>query len=211
MQCEICHRTSTSRLPFNCTTCARNALYQPRIQHAQVLLDAETLAQEVEKNVALPQSGGGQSSNPTRPLRADPTYAFERFTAERVVLEEKTETVLAQADVLRKQTEELKDYMIKKKAELSKRRSDVDVATKRLSDRPKSDIEPLENDIKRMEYHWDALHLKTAEARTFLCREAAQLYGLQQRKRKKGTPGRDLYLIGGTPICDLRDLNSLSP
>jgi len=210
MQCDICHRTSTFQLPFNCTTCARNALYGSRIQHAQILLGAETLAQEVEKNVTLSQSSQSQYNTSATPRDAHPTYAAERFTAEQDVVEERTEAILAQADLLRRKTEELKDYINRKKAELSERRSTLGAASKRLSERPRSDLEPLEKGIKRIEHQWDALHSKTAEARSFLCKEAAQLYGLQQRKRKKGTPGRDLYLIGGTIICDLRDLNSWS-
>ena len=210
MQCNICHRTSTSRLPFNCTTCARNELYGPRIQHAQVLLEAEACAHEVEQSIAAPQALRSQSKSSTGPLEAHPTHAIERLTAERVVLEERTETVLARADDLRKQMEELKVYIIKKKKDLAERRSNLDTGTKRLDERPKHDLEPVEKDIKRTGAHWDALHSRTAEARAFLCREAAQLYGLQQRKRKKGTPGRDFYLIGGIPISDLRDLNSSS-
>jgi len=210
MQCDICHRTSNFRLPFNCTTCARNALYGPRIQHTQVLLEAETLAQEVEGNVTLSQSGQTHSDTLATPRDAHPTYAAERLTAEQFVVEERAEAILAQADSLHKLTEELKDHITRKKAKLSERRSNLDAAIKRLSERPKSDPEPLEKGIKRTESHWDALHSKTAEARSFLCKEAAQLYGLQQRKRKKGTPGRDLYFIGGIIIYDLRELNSWS-
>ena len=209
MQCDICHRASTARLPFNCTTCARNALYRPRIQYAQVLLEAEKLTEEVERNVAPTQPIGSLSRGTSGSPKVHVAYATERLTAERVVLEEKTEAILAQAETLRKQTEELKVYLDKKKAELSERRSNLEAATRRLSERPKRDLEPLEKDLKRTKSHWDALHSKTAEARAFLCREAAQLYGLQQRKRRKGTPGRDFYFVGGTPVCDLRDLNSL--
>jgi len=210
MQCHICHWTSTFQLPFNCTTCARNTLYGPRIQHAQILLEAETLAQEVEKNVTLSQSSQSHFNTSAAPRGAHPNYAAEGFTAERDVVEERTEAISAQADSLRRKTEELKDYITRKKAELSERRSTLGAVSKRLSARPKSDLEPLQKGIKRTEHQWDALHSKTAEARSFLCKEAAQLYGLQQRRRKKGTPGRDLYLIGGTIICDLRDLNSWS-
>ena len=98
--------------------------------------------------------------------------------------------------------------MAQKRVEFAQRRADLDAATKRLEEQTKTEVERVTKDIKRTGYHWDALHAKTAEARSFLCMEAAQLYGLQQRRRKKGTPGRDVYLIGGTPICDLRDLNS---
>lgn len=208
MQCSICHRTSNFRLPFDCTTCARNALYGPRIQHAQVLLEAETLAHEVENKVTLSRSGQSHNDTSATPRDVHLTFAAERLAAEQAIVEERTGAILAQADSLRQQTKEMKDYISREKANLSERRSTLDAANKRLSERRNNDLEPLEKGIKRTEYHWDALHSKTAEARSFLCTEAAQLYGLQQRKRKKGIPGRDLYLIGGTIICDLRELNS---
>lgn len=210
MQCDICQRTSTSRLPFNCTTCARNALYALRVKHAQILLEGEALGEEVEKNVTSRQTRESQSGEQDWLHEAHPTHAIERLAAERVVMEEKTATVVARVDTLRKQLEEMKTYISKKKLELYERRSNLEVATKRMNKGPKQDLDPFEKDIRRTQSRWESLHSKTAEARAFLCREAAHLYGLQQRKRKKGMPGRDLYLIGGAPICDLRDLNSRS-
>ena len=207
MQCDICCRAVDARLQFNCTSCARNALYGPRIQQAQVLLEAEALGQDIEKNIA---SCGRQSEGSDEADEVSPTYAIELGCAERVTLEEKTATIMAQADLLRRQTEELKAYMDKRKAELSQRRSTLSSAIRSLSKRADSEFEPLRKGIERTAGHWDTLHAKTTEARNFLCREAAQLYGLQQRRRKKGAPGRDVYLIGGTPISDLRELNSES-
>ncbi|KAL8826557.1 MAG: hypothetical protein Q9191_003726 [Dirinaria sp. TL-2023a] len=206
MQCDICHRALDARVQFNCTSCARNALYGPRIQQARALLEVETLGQEVEKNV---KSSRHRIKNLDKLDGAFPTYTIELACAEKVELEDRTDTILAQADLLRGQTEELKAYMDKKKAELSKRRSTLSSATRRLSKRADSEFEPLQKDTTRTKSHWDALHTKTAEARNFLCREAAQLYGLQQRRGKKGGIERDVYLIGGSPIIDLRDLNSL--
>ncbi len=44
------------------------------------------------------------------------------------------------------------------------------------------------------------MRLITLEARVFLCKEAAQLYGLQQRKRKKGK----LRNVGNRGVGNLR-------
>ena len=207
MQCDICHRAFDARVQLNCTSCARNALYGPRIRQAQVLLEVEALGQEVEKNV---KSSRHQIESLDKLDEVFPTYAIELACAERVKLDDRTDTIVAQADLLRRQTQELKGYIDKKKVELSQHRSTLSNATRRLSKRADSEFEPLQKDINRTGSHWDALHTKTAEARSFLCREAAQLHGLQQRRRKKGAPGRDVYLIGGSHISDLRDLNSES-
>lgn len=208
MQCNICHRTLDARVQFNCTSCARNALYWPRIQQAQVLLEVEALGQEVEENV---KSSGNRIESLDKQDEFFPTYAIELACAERVKLEDRTDTIVAQAELLRRQTDELKAYMDKKKKELSQRRSTLSDVTRRLSKRVDGEFEPLQKDTNRTGSYWDALHAKTVEARNFLCREAAQLHGLQQRRRKKGALGRDVYLIGGSPITDLRDLNNASP
>lgn len=210
MQCDVCFQASSSSLPFNCTTCARNALYGPRIQHAQVLLEAEQLSKEVERNTSALQPARSHSGKSTATQDTHPRYAIERLTAEKVVSEERTGTALAQVDRLQMQTEEVREYIKKKKAELADRRSKLDTANKQLAERPRNELEPIEKGTKRTKSHWDALHTKTAEARSFLCMEVAELYGLQQRKRKKGSRGRGLYLIAGVPTCDLRDLNSKS-
>lgn len=205
MQCYICQRPPSTRLPFNCPNCARSALYQPRIQHAELLLNIESIGQEVERNTGGAQLSTIASNTTGSYARAHPTFAIERTAAERVVLTEQTEKILVHAEILRRQVEETKSYLAKQRVENTNRRSDLEAATKKLSQRQGSDFEPVQKSIGRVQSHWDVLHARTAESRTFLCKEAAQLYGLQQRKRKKG---RDLYYIGGLPIPDLRELNS---
>jgi hypothetical protein len=62
-----------------------------------------------------------------------------------------------------------------------------------------------QRDIKRLNQKWKALYTRTAEARSFLCREAAMLYGLRQ---KWGKDGKLRHMIGGVTIPNfLQDLN----
>lgn len=208
MQCDICQRPSSTRLPFNCTTCAQNTLYGPRIQQAQLLLETESIGREVETYVGSIQKAKDASSNNANSSAIHPTFGIERATAERLVLAEQTEKIMAQTKLLRDQTEEMKRYLSNKRKEHSKRRSDLEDAKKVLLQRQITNLEPVQKSIKRTQSHWEVLHTKTVKARRFLCEEAAELYGLQQRKRRKGVTGRDLYYIGGLPIPDLRDLNS---
>lgn len=208
MQCDICRRPSSIRLPFNCTNCARGALYDPRIQHAQALLEAESIGHEVERNVGVTKPFTDIPYKSTGSPEVHPTFVIERTTAERVVLAEQTEKIIAQAQILRHQIDDMKIHLVKQREEHSNRRSDLEAAKRRFYQRQSSEFEPLQKSIKRAHSHWDVLHAKTAESRTFLCKEAAYLYGLQQHKRKKGLLGRDSYYIGGLPLPDLRDLNS---
>src|SRR5438046_1049021 len=51
MTCHVCSRSPNSRLPFYCTTCARNQLYQLRVEHIGVLLEKETAGRHIESAI----------------------------------------------------------------------------------------------------------------------------------------------------------------
>ena len=210
MQCEICKRSPSSRLQFLCTLCAREALHEPRIQHALILLQQETLGHEVEGNIAqqkeIPRKNLSKAGN--RAQEPNPRWALEHATVERVASDGKTRDVLNHVEALRAQIKDMRAEISRRRSILDERRSSLESATKTISQRHTTAIEPVEKGLKRTEHRWDALHAATVEARMFLCREAAQLYGLQQRKRKRGGPGKDVYVIGGVPIADLKELNS---
>lgn len=210
MPCEICCRSPSSRLPFNCTLCARDALYQPRIQLAQTLLHIESLEKEVEKNVVdTSRKGKARSSPGIRHVDMNSTWTVHRVASEQLISETKTQSLVSHVEALREETQNIKSEIAARKSRLLRRRSEFTSAKQELSRSQASAVEPMNKSIKRTEHRWDVMHNKTAESRLFLCREVALLYGLQQRKRKKGGLGRDVYLIGGVPIADLRDLNSV--
>ena len=139
----------------------------------------------------------------------NPTWIVHRAASEQLISENKTQTVLDHIEALREETQKIKSEIAARRLRLLKRRSEFTSAKQELSQSQASAVEPVDKSIKRTEHRWDVMHNKTAESRLFLCREVALLYGLQLRKRKKGGLGRDIYLIGGVPIADLRDLNSM--
>ena len=214
IECQVCLRSGNSQLHLYCPTCARNALYEPRVQHAQVLLTREALGKEVELVL-----NGGKRVAGTRSLQTSETMnghissriTYERAEAECAHSTERTRTVLSHVEALRTQTKLIKDDIAKRKASLSQRQKVLTSIKQELVQQKVKVVEPLQKGYGNTENRWNALHNKSAESRIFLCREAARLYGLQQRKRKKGVPGRDSYLIGGVPIVDLRDINSKTP
>lgn len=211
MQCDICLRSSSARLSFNCITCAQNAVYEPRIQLVQTLLQKEALGKEVERNIAVVSTGSkNKTSSAAKSTENHSSWVLEQTCGEQVASNERTQVILTHIEALRKETDDMKIEIAKKKAKLLKRRSDLKSASDESMQREAVILDPMEKTIRRVEHRWDAMHTKTAESRMFLCQEAAHLYGLQQRKRKRGGSGRDVYLIGGIPIVDLRDLNSTS-
>lgn len=209
MQCDVCQRSPSNRLPFNCTLCARSALYQPRIQLAQTLLQTEALGKEVEQNVTgVSQTNKATKNATTKAPGSNPTWTVQRAAAEQRASEEKSRHIYDHVQTLREEIQKTKADIAARRKALQRRRSDLASAKQELSRCRPHPVEDVEKGMRRTEQRWDTLHHKTAESRVFLCREAAVLYGLQQRKRKKGGLGRDVYIIGGVPIADLRDLNS---
>ncbi|PWW73547.1 hypothetical protein C7212DRAFT_347044 [Tuber magnatum] len=75
-----------------------------------------------------------------------------------------------------------------------------------LRDRLEAEVSSVQRETKRWINRSKTLHGRIAEARGYLCREAAGLYGLRQKRRKSG---RVEYVIGGVAIPNyLTDLNS---
>lgn len=207
MQCDICLRSSSSHLPFHCASCARNAIYEQRTLLAQTLLDSEAAGRAVESSIAVGPTSGQSKAN-TKVLEPSPAWAFNQAIAEESASVKRTEGIMSHIDALKKETERTRSDIAKKKASNFKRRSDLKSATL-AAQREAEALESVKRGVERMERRWDILHTRTMESRVFLCREAAQLYGLQQRIRKKAGLVRDIYMIGGVPIPDLRDLNSM--
>ena len=210
--CQTCTRPASGRLPFNCPTCARNQLYEPRIHHAQVLLEKERLGREVERAVKSSQDGGAaQGSEFLKEASSSNSLRLEDIRSEHSVLAVRSEEILTHVDVLREEAKHLRLVIAKRKARNIQRRKDIISAKKRLAEQEAEDLEPLEKSMKKINVRWDSIHDETVEARLFMCQETARLYGLQQRRRKKGRSSRENYSIGGVPITDLRDLNSTFP
>lgn len=200
MQCDICFRTGGHKLPFLCPTDARNRLYDPRIQHAKVLLEKDTLDQQVtnllaQQDKAQDDARDGPGSRP-RVTSAD---------AEKEQTIDRTQQIISQADELRLKLEVARADLARRKANLARRKSDLASASNGVEPRRLRQVEDVEKSIRMTRFKWNQVHGTTASSRTFLCGEAAKLYGLK-KARKNG--GSEEYRIGGVGIVDLRAMNS---
>lgn len=199
MQCDICFRTGGQRLPFLCPTDARNKLYEPRIQHAKVLLESDELSQKVNDFLELEEKGDSQSTT-TRPK-------LSRSLADRQESEDRTQQIITHADELRLKVDKARQEIAKKKAILERRKSELATVKNGVEARRTRQIDEVEKAIRITKYKWNQAHSVTASSRTFLCGEAAKLYGLR-RVRRNGAV--EEYKIGGIGIIDLRSMNSVS-
>lgn len=210
MQCSICSRSHSFKLPFHCPGCARYSLYDLRTEHAKALLRREASDRDVEKIVSKPWQ---DENNKGFPARNVPSVPNTRWDTEELSfiskgIDDNCRDLRVQAEILRKDIENARAEVSKLKSSLNDRRAKFASVTHNLSARRKSMLESVERSTKRTVYRSDQQHLRTAESRIFLCREAAKLYDLRQRRRRKGNTVKEEYLIGGIGIVDLRDLNS---
>ncbi|PVH83430.1 hypothetical protein DL98DRAFT_547429 [Cadophora sp. DSE1049] len=207
MQCDICFRTGgqgDKKLHFLCATDARNQLYDGRIRNARVLLENDTLNTQITSLFAgdkAQQTGdthqASQSSIDIVAVSADKERTVDR-----------TQQIITRADELRAKVELAKEEIAKRKATVARRKSDLASASNGVEARRARQIEEVKKATSMTKHKWNLGHSTTASSRTFLCGEAAKLYGLKKGRRNSGS---EEYRIGGVRIVDLRSLNTASP
>ncbi|KAF3403460.1 hypothetical protein F1880_009453 [Penicillium rolfsii] len=209
MSCLICN-SAHSRQPFLCPTCARNRLYQLRLENAQVLLEKENLGRQIELAVSHEASQKSRSipSEGSSPVdhKSSPYWALQTISSRQTASTLRRENLAQHIEKLKEDLRAKKADISEREANLSRRRSDAESALYQLGERETTILTGVQNTTKRTEHLWHNLHSKTAEARIFLCREAAHLYGLRQKTSRKGN-GRHSYVLGGIAIVDLKDMN----
>jgi hypothetical protein len=209
-QCQVCLRAASSRLPLYCPVCARNLVYEPRIHNLQILFEKEALGKQIEEAIiaAREVKDHGISGNDKQTDEAALCAAYEELTSQAATIGHKTQTIVTHLDALQKEMQEMREEIAQRRRAMAQQATALKSTQQRFAELELEIFEPVRRDGVKIESRWNALHNKAATSRIFLCREAASLYGLQQVKRKRGTAGRDTYLIGGVAIPDLRDINS---
>ncbi|KAF4974144.1 hypothetical protein FZEAL_8909 [Fusarium zealandicum] len=173
----------------------RNSIFDGRLKNLQLLLENESLQKEISDLLA-------ESNTPTKD-RKDSMQAQQR------IAEDRTTQILAAADKLRNGIKAARKEIQTKKAALSRRRSDIAAVSDGLVERRAKQQRDMEKTTNMVKYRWSRVADDMARTRSFLCKEAAGLYGLGRIKR--GSPARYEYHIGKIPVVDLTTMNSSSP
>ena len=202
MQCDICFRTGGHKLPFLCPTDARNQLYEPRIQHARILVEKDALDLQI---TALSQQSKREEQNSQVATTAPSGQDIAGLLSEKDQALDRTQQIIAHADELRANIDKARDEITKKKAILARRKSELASASNGVDTRRARQLEEVDKSVRMTRYKWNQAHSVTATSRTFLCGEAAKLYGLKKVRKSGGT---EEYRIGGVSIMDLRAMNS---
>lgn len=212
MSCHVCSRAPNSRLPFCCATCARSHLYQLRIEHARVLLEKESIGKQIENAAhGKAQDGFGESDKEAVGSNTE-GWAIQTSANSQTESSTRTKALRSHIETLTAEIKDKKLDISQRRLTLTRRKSDADSAKYQLMEREAAVVTAIQNSTKRTDHLWNTLHNKTAEARIFLCREAANIYGLRQKNRRVNGDLKETYVLGGMSIIDLRDLNGkLSP
>lgn len=189
MQCEICFRSNGKA--YLCPMDARNELYEPRIRHAQILLENESLGDQIAALRTERVTGPGQG--------------LLDASAELAQMADRTQEIVARADILRANIEAAKEELAQKKATNARRRSDLSAAKTSFEARHARQLEDVDKSIKMSTFKWNKDHNTLAMSRAYLCGEAAKLSGLKKVRR---ADGEDEYAIGNVTIMNLQSLNS---
>lgn len=212
MECDICSRVASLTLPFHCITCARNAVYDARLKTTKVLLEKEDLGKRIECIVTTNPSDGKYDNNKTSKQDESLSQAWSHETASTKKTESDGKAAVTKKHiaVLRDDMKSAKEDIRQRKASLASRRAEMQAIKASVPDRRSALTMKATETVRKGSQSWTGIHHKTIETRAFLCREAATLYRLKQKRKAKGGSIVDQYAIGGLPVVDLKDINSMS-
>lgn len=202
MNCDICHRVHhAQKLPFLCAIDARNCLYEGRLAHATALIENASLEQRINDSLSCP--------NPAAPdSPSDKTIYLEKLKAQEAQSADRTAQIIAQADKLQAEVEVARKEIEDRKKALARRKADLTEASNGIAARRTRQQEETERAVQMTKYKWNRGFENMAATRSFLCMEAARLYGLR-RVVKKGAPTR--YELGGVEMIELPAMITASP
>lgn len=200
MNCEICHRSHHSqKLPFLCAVDARNRLYEGRIAHATALIENETLEQKINSSLTNPDLTSSDDA-------AGKTVHLERLKSREAQAMDRTSQIIAQADRLRAEVEAARRDIEERKKKNAAMNADTVAASSGINPRRSRQVEDTERAIQMTRYKWNRSFENMAATRSFLCMEAARLYGLRRTKKSNSVK----FELGGIEMIELPGMISRS-
>lgn len=210
-RCSVCtNKFDKQRKPF-CASCTKAKLYGPRIEQAASLLSREKAHTHAEA-VLRPGNDGILAALPedadwdaiAAGVKANSSHIAKE---EREAAESRIRDIAAKADQLKKDIEEYKMLIASRKEANASRHERLNAEHAQL-DKDKARIsEPVHAAVRKSRHRLNKLHVRTVEAREYLCQEAGVLSGL---KKTKLPDGRSQFMLRNLPIPSLRELNGMN-
>ncbi|KAF8475562.1 UV radiation resistance protein and autophagy-related subunit 14-domain-containing protein [Kalaharituber pfeilii] len=198
MQCDICERES---LRMCCSPCARHTLWP--LRYDTILRTSEKVAAEEKINAYLtakPPEAARPGVKDLSALDGKEVKSLRVQTEESKLIISK---IMEENDKVRTEIDEAKERIAALKELNKSRKLTFHEYNKGLRDRRVVALENIQKETKRTRQRWNIVQTKIADARSYLCYEAASLYGLKQRRRRGGIIE---YFIGGNSIPSFQDL-----
>lgn len=171
-------------------------MYEGRLAHAKALIENELLQQQINSTLAGEKQQSGDNT-------AAKTVRLEQIKFEEAQAADRTSQIIAQADRLRAEIEAAKKDIKERKEKLARRQEDLSQVSNGTPARRSRYLEETERAIQMTKYKWNKTFESTAATRSFLCMEAARLYGLRRNKKS------NKYELGGIEMIELPDMISM--
>lgn len=173
-------------------------MYEGRIAHTNALIKNDLLEQNISSALVSSQPSSGNDE-------ASKTIRLEQIKSEEAQAADRTSQIIAQADKLRAEMEAAKRDIKERREKLARRQADLSQLSNGMSARRSRQLEETERAIQMTKYKWNRTFENTAATRSFLCMEAARLYGLRRNKKS------NKYELGGIEMIELPDMISMFP
>jgi hypothetical protein len=206
LECDICLRPHSHKLPFYCPVDARNQLYELRLRHARVLLEKDGLDREISSLVTddLRDTAGTDAEHGLQvPVRV--TTNDSKAEAAR----DRTQQIIQKAEELRRSVEAAKADIASRKAVIQKGRQILEKTRNGLEARRNKQQDEVAKAIRLAKGRWNYCHAMTVQCRPYLCWQIGSLFALQRLKSEHSLVTE--FAIGGVKMVDLRNMNTASP
>lgn len=198
MECGICRKEHNAQTrPFLCSVDARNQCYELRVRLASVLIENDGQQKRIDHLLTNTPSAGGKQ--PSRRV------AMDSYLSDHQMATERTSQIIAKAETLKDELAATRQAIESRRASLDRRKADLEAASNGLTSRRARELGEVKHSTEMLKERWGRLGKDFASHRTFLCAEAANLYGLSRTPSGSGS-GYE-YRIGKVKAIDLTAMN----
>lgn len=212
--CGICSQAFGYKRRPICVSCALTTIYQSRHHQAQILIQCRTSSNNVtlhidaEKGIGcLPAAAQTveltESANKSR---------HEQQKSQTELIDQRLAAIRLQQQALRDLIAEAKASNTERHGSLAKATCELQSAKLELNQSYAEDCAQAKADLLRSNTRLAKVRSRIADGRLKLCRETARLASLNVRRRRTSDATIESeYMLGGLPLPDLRNINTVRP
>jgi hypothetical protein len=202
MECDICARDgkNLAEIGMHCASCARTAIYTCRLDYSRTLLEKASLAARFDQITHHDEVEGSR--------RLGSVWKAELLRVQAAEIRDRIQLQSDSSAMIRKEIEEMRKDIATRKGELAQKRAHMRKIKGTLAGQDKGQMLRLNDISARGSKSFKAVYDISVSTRVYLCREAATLLRLRQRKTRTSDRHREHYLIAGWKIPDLRQISA---